>query len=665
MSHRAEAKDLLLPIAVVAAVGMMIFPLPPAVLDFLLMCNIAFALALLINSVYLSEPEKFTALPTILLLATLFRLGLNVSTTRQLLAHGEAPGIVIAFGNFVVSGNLVVGVVIFFIVTLVQFLVIAKGAERVAEVAARFTLDAMPGKQMSIDADVRAGMLSLSEAKQKRIDLQRESKLYGALDGAMKFVKGDAIAGLLITLINISAGLVVGMTQLDLSFSEALKRFTIFTVGDGLVSQIPALLVAVAAGICVTQVGDKAGSFLGREVFSQLGREPQALATSSVLLLTLAFIPGLPFIPFFIGGLMFATGSRYVRRNIVLNEKAKGEGEFRPKVYSGIVLKMSAPATLILRREGTLPMRFKELKSELFTNWGVLIPEAQFDVDSTRTDINISLYLFSEKRAEIHFLKEEDLNEVKLGDLVIKELRLLFSKKLADLIDDTQTRTLLEINQGSIEDLVNSVVSEIISVTELTTILRELVLEGIPINDMRTILQALAEFDLSSKEGSFDKQQRSVVPALKALQSSSENQPTGRKERLAAVRIALGRTISRTLLKDREQISVWTLSAELDHMLAKATYAAMPLIPSLTEEIILQLKESNPEIVLTTQFSRSFLATLVRQVGFDIKVIAIEEITEEVKIDVLGEIGSTLIPEPEEEIIETATVESPPSLMMQ
>ena len=292
-------KDLFLPFAVVSVVGMMIFPLPSFALDVLLMCNIAFALALLISTLYLEAPERFTALPTILLLATIFRLGLNISTTRELLSTGEAPDVVAAFGSYVVRGNLVVGVVVFAIVTLIQFIVIAKGAERVAEVAARFTLDAMPGKQMSIDADVRAGVLSMADARERRAALHQESKLFGALDGAMKFVKGDAIAGLLITLINITAGLTIGVLQLDLSLPEAFERFVIFTIGDGLTSQIPALFVAVAAGIAVTRVGSSnERSFVGREMLAQLGREPQAMVTTGGVLSVLSLVPGLPMLPF-------------------------------------------------------------------------------------------------------------------------------------------------------------------------------------------------------------------------------------------------------------------------------------------------------------------------------------------------------------------------------
>ena len=242
-----QLRDLLLPLILLLVVGMMIFPLPVLLLDFLLVCNITLSLSLLLGSVYLLEPERFTSLPTVLLLATLFRLGLNISTTRQVLGEGTAPDVVAAFGRVVISGNLVVGIVIFLIVALVQFLVIAKGAERVAEVAARFTLDAMPGKQMAIDADIRAGILSLSEARDRRKDLQRGSRLYGALDGAMKFVKGDAIAGLIITGINMVGGFFVGIVQRGLDVFTAAHRYTIFTICDGLVSQLPALLTAVAA----------------------------------------------------------------------------------------------------------------------------------------------------------------------------------------------------------------------------------------------------------------------------------------------------------------------------------------------------------------------------------------------------------------------------------
>lgn len=295
---RLEWNKIILPLAVISVVGLILFPMPSQFLDILLAANFAFAIVLLISSVFVSEPDKFTSLPTILLLSTLFRLGLNVSSTRVILSGYEIPDIIVSFGNFVVAGSTIVGLVIFGIISIIQFIVIAKGSERVAEVAARFTLDALPGKQMSIDADMRAGLISISEAREKRKELHRESKLYGALDGAMKFVKGDAVVGLCIIFINIFAGFLIGVTRDGLSILEAIEQYTILTIGDGLISQIPAVLVSIAAGIVVTRVSEKEGGQLADEIGTQLTAEPLTLIISSVLLLVMACLPGFPFLPF-------------------------------------------------------------------------------------------------------------------------------------------------------------------------------------------------------------------------------------------------------------------------------------------------------------------------------------------------------------------------------
>ena len=235
--------NVFLVLIVLCVLGLMVFPVPTWVMDLFLTANIALAITLLLLALHITEPLRFATFPTFLLLATLFRLGLNIATTRLILLQADAGAVIDAFGRFVVAGNVVVGAVVFLIITIVQFVVIAKGSERVAEVAARFTLDAMPGRQMSIDAELRAGHIGHDEARAQRAHLARESQLYGSMDGAMKFVKGDAIAGLVITLINIVGGLGVGMLQLGMSGGEALDTYTVLTVGDGLVSQIPALLV--------------------------------------------------------------------------------------------------------------------------------------------------------------------------------------------------------------------------------------------------------------------------------------------------------------------------------------------------------------------------------------------------------------------------------------
>jgi len=292
--------DIILAGVVVGIIGMMIIPLPTFVLDILLTMNITFAVTILLVAIYVPSAVRFASFPTVLLIATLFRLALNVSSTRLILLQADAGEVIRSFGNFVVQGNFVVGAIIFLILTLIQFIVFSKGSERVAEVAARFTLDALPGKQMSIDADVRAGSLSMEEAKVKRAQLQRESQLYGSMDGAMKFVKGDAIAGIIITIINIVGGLIIGVLQKGMSAGEAAQTYSLLTIGDGLVSQIPALLHSTSAGMVVTRVASEfEDSHLGKDIGTQLLDQPKAIAITSGLLLALGIIPGLPTVPFF------------------------------------------------------------------------------------------------------------------------------------------------------------------------------------------------------------------------------------------------------------------------------------------------------------------------------------------------------------------------------
>jgi type III secretion protein V len=294
-----DHSDVVLAGLVIGIIGMMIVPLPTPLLDILLTLNITAAVTLLMVSLYVPRALDIAAFPSILLLTTLFRLGLNISTTRLILLDADAGSVVDAFGHFVVQGNFVVGAVIFLIITIIQFIVIAKGSERVSEVAARFTLDAMPGKQMSIDADLRAGAFDMDEARRRRGEVQRESQLFGSMDGAMKFVKGDAIAGIVITVINIIAGLIIGILQQGMPAGEAAQTYTLLTIGDGLVSQIPALLVSMTAGVIVTRVADGSDdSHLGSDIFTQLTNHPKAIAIAAGLLGVLAAVPGLPTGPF-------------------------------------------------------------------------------------------------------------------------------------------------------------------------------------------------------------------------------------------------------------------------------------------------------------------------------------------------------------------------------
>ncbi len=298
VSQLAKRGDTIAAIGVIVVITLIVIPLPPHLLDVLLTFNIAFSLIIILVSMYTLKPLDFSVFPSLLLVVTLFRLGLNVSTTRLILLKAYAGDVILAFGNFVVGGNYVVGIVIFLVIVVIQFVVITKGATRIAEVAARFTLDAMPGKQMAIDADLNAGLIDDEEARKRRMEIAREANFYGAMDGASKFVRGDAIAGIIITTINILGGLVIGVLQRGMPLPTALHTYTLLTVGDGLVAQIPALVVSTAAGIIVTRAAAEAD--MGADIVKQLLVQPKPIALVAITLLFVGLVPGLPMVPFFI-----------------------------------------------------------------------------------------------------------------------------------------------------------------------------------------------------------------------------------------------------------------------------------------------------------------------------------------------------------------------------
>jgi type III secretion protein V len=324
----ANRTDILLAFVIVAVIFMMILPLPIPLVDTLIAINICSAAILLMVAMYIASPLAFSAFPTVLLVTTLFRVGLSISTTRLILLNADAGHIIETFGNFVVGGNLVVGLVVFLILTIVQFVVITKGAERVAEVGARFSLDAMPGKQMSIDGDMRAGVIDMDEARRRRGVVEKESQLYGAMDGAMKFVKGDAIASLIIVFVNLIGGLAIGVIMKGMTAGDALNRYAILSVGDGLIAQIPALFISICAGMIVTRVSAEDGvpSNIGKDIGRQVLSQPRAFMIAGVIMLGFALIPGMPvpvFITlFFVVGLIGFTLHRHAT-----HPPAKGSGD--------------------------------------------------------------------------------------------------------------------------------------------------------------------------------------------------------------------------------------------------------------------------------------------------------------------------------------------------
>ena len=307
----ARFTDIALVAGIVAIIALMIVPLPTWAIDVLVAVNIAGGVLLLLLAIYVANPLEFSVFPSVLLISTLFRLALSIATTRMILLHGEAGHIIQTFGHMVAGGNLVVGLVVFLIITVVQFIVIAKGSERVAEVAARFSLDAMPGKQMSIDSDLRSGLIDKDEARRRRRVLENESKLNGSLDGAMKFVKGDAIAGIIIIIINLLGGLAIGVLQLDMAMGDAAVKYSILTIGDGMVTQIPALLGAMSAGLLVTRTtDDEHDKHLGDAIGRQLTAKPRVLLVAGGLCLLFAMVPGFPVVVFVLLGVaLFTSGA--------------------------------------------------------------------------------------------------------------------------------------------------------------------------------------------------------------------------------------------------------------------------------------------------------------------------------------------------------------------
>ncbi|HMM48666.1 MAG TPA: flagellar biosynthesis protein FlhA, partial [Miltoncostaeaceae bacterium] len=334
LKRMLDNSDVAIAVVVIGIVVIMIIPLPTWLLDILITANIAGALSIVLAVMYTTEPLQFSIFPSLLLVATLFRLGLNISSTRLILLHGDAGHVIASFGSFVVGGNVVVGLIVFAILVVIQFVVITNGAGRVAEVAARFTLDAMPGKQMAIDADLNAGVITDQEAKERRSAVAREADFYGAMDGASKFVKGDAIAAVLIVAINLIGGLAVGVFQQGMSFGEAGQHYSLLTVGEGLVAQIPALLISVATGIIVTRsVGE---SNLGRDVAAQILRQPRALLIAGIVTGMLGLVPGLPTVPFFVIGGIVISVALMLRHSakeeeLLAAERSANEVAVRPK----------------------------------------------------------------------------------------------------------------------------------------------------------------------------------------------------------------------------------------------------------------------------------------------------------------------------------------------
>lgn len=556
--------DLILAFAVILILGMMIVPLPTVLIDVLIAVNITIAAVILLAALYISDAAKFPSFPTLLLLTTLFRLAINVSSTRLILLQADAGEIILAFGEFVVRGNYAVGAVVFLVLVVIQFIVIAKGAERVAEVAARFTLDAMPGKQMSIDADLRAGAIQQEDAAQRRKQLENESQFYGAMEGAMKFVKGDAIAGIIIVLINVCGGIAVGATQMGMSASEAAGQFTLLTIGDGLVSQIPALLISVAAGLVVTRVaqtGESDGRGVAREMLQQMIQQPRALLCVSAFLTGLAFLPGFPMFVFLPLAAMLALVAWPGLSQDAADGASSGAQSKSGADRDGHAL-APHPQPLCIRvhpllapelypdsdvnsNTQSIEARLRETLEILSGEMGVLFPAPDVEYSTTLPPCGYEFRVFdcpvsrgvlypsqcvalcsSESaeaaglsadpialawtRAPACLLEDAETARAKAQKIVtlapievmLRDVEAVLRRHAHEFIGVQETRKLLSNLEERYPALVQEVVTARLSVQQVAEVLQLLVREQVSIRDMRSVVESLARWSAKIKEPS-------------------------------------------------------------------------------------------------------------------------------------------------------------------
>jgi flagellar biosynthesis component FlhA len=588
----SKSRELIVPLGLMLVVGCMIIPLPGAVLDVLLCSNLLFALLLVIGALHIRDPLKMATLPSLLLMATLWRLSLNLATTRAVLSSGHAGQAVEAFGAIVIQGSVVVGFVLFLLISLIQFIVVAKGAERVAEVSARFTLDALPGKQMAIDAEVRSGALDPEAARRKRADVQMESRFYGALDGAMKFVKGDAIAGLVIAAVNILGGLAVGILVHQLDLEVALRRYTVLTIGDGLLSQIPSLLNSVAAGLIVTRVQVDESSTLASDLLGQIGQFKIARTFVAVAAFVLGCLPGMPHI-------VLLSVSVLLALSLFLPEAPRDQGQskqsapFEPSLAQSIQIEVAQEWVPLMPPLEKISKVMDDLRQYAFTEWGLVLqrpgiglwnkPDGSYRIlvrgmEVMRCEKAVSRELWSELEVEI--IKIIDLYKV-------------------DLIDDGATRRALDYVEREIPDLVNGVVPGVASLTQMTGLLRALLREGITTRHLDIILQTIAEHGSRLTE----------------------------RQILAEVRSALAPVISASVAQGR-LITGAVVEPIIDLVLGKAEEGGSLISGELVDLICEQVEEliENGVALVASKRSRAYLRDVVRVRWPNIPVIAHEEI---------------------------------------
>jgi flagellar biosynthesis protein FlhA len=662
--------DLVVVVGVVGMVVMMIVPLAPGVLDILLAANMALTLLILLVALHTTDPLHFSVFPSLLLVVTLFRLALNISGTRLILLHAHAGQVISAFGAVVVGGNYVVGAVVFVILVIIQFVVLTSGAQRVAEVAARFTLDAMPGKQMSIDADLNAGNITDAEARKRREAVEDEADFYGAMDGASKFVRGDAIAAVVIILVNVVGGLVIGVLQNGMSLVEALQTYTLLTVGEGLVTQIPALLVSTATGIVVTRAASN--SNLGQDLSSQLMAKPRALALVACLMIGILVVPGLPRAPFLLIGAGLASGAWALWRQSGATDAEDASspgGDARPTDVGESLdldaLELTVGSGLLAlvdrARGGTLVDRLTGVRRDFASQLGVMVPAIRIRdvVDEAPNRYVLRLFGAGVGRGEARpsrmlaigpvpealeaepgvepthglpagWIRPEQEAEAQAAgcttvdatSLICTHVYHMLRMHAAELLGRQDVRRLLDRQRASRPALVDDLVPSTLGLGEVQRVLRNLLRERISIRNIVGILEAMADGARLTKE------------------------PDMLTEH---VRQALARTIAQQFQSEDGLLRVVTLAPQVEQVLMTAlrredrdVYAVIgmtalnSLYTNLVEEMARMRRAGHEPIVLTYPSTRPYFKRVSEQVAPGLVVVSYAEVPPDVKAEAVG-----------------------------
>ncbi len=669
-----EFYNLALVIGVIGILLVLFTPVPTWLLDFLLLTNFTVALIILLLALDTEKPLSFSTFPSLLLITTLFRLALNISSTRLILDHADAGKVIAAVGNYMVAGNLVVGFVVFFILIVVQYIVITNGAQRVAEVAARFTLDSLPGKQMSIDADLNMGLIDSDEAKLRRHQLEQESNFYGAMDGASKFVKGDAIAGVVIIIINIIGGLSIGMLQKGMGWSEALQHYSLLTIGDGIVTQIPSLIISVAAGIIITRAATdtKLGQALGNQFFAY----PQTIIVVGVALTLMLFLPGLPVFPILILLLILAGAVwysiKYKKNQGTTNESAneteqdkleqKDLNTLKPAPFE---LKISSNLEpFILNNESSLIQRYATLQKQLSLDLGIFLPKLSINVDKRLTENHYQILIYSAvvARGSVNFLKVLAINSgnasmnsiqgeetkeptyglpalwienaqkqqartlgftiVEPETVIVTHLSEIIKRYLSEFLTRAETEKLIQLHRDSMGTLLDELIPSVLTYSDIQRVLQLLLKEQVSIKNIEKILEVLIDIGRLNK-----------VP----------------EDLAEKVRERLGSIIYEKFLSPDGNLQVMTIAPEIEsHMLSMVRVNNESILPpqyidkflrSIVQETEKQLANNVQPILLCSPSIRRPLRAMISRAIPHVEVLSIGELGQYVQVSSAGVIS--------------------------